>query len=391
MRIVVIPSWYPTTEVPYAGSFVRSAAKAVAEAGHEVTVLFPELRSLREWRPGSGSGEMVEEDDEALKIWRWRGFRWWPRERHGSIAFSSAVRKLFCEYVAEKGPPDLVHAHVVLPAGYAAYKLASVWGVPIVLTEHAGPFSMMVETAWQRWQVRRAWEAAGAITAVSPALAANMRDAGLRRDVDIVPNTLDRIFLEPPEPARRAAGVRFLTIAAMRPGKGLEDVIEAFARIARGLPDATLTVAGDGPIRGKLGAMAAELGVADRVRLPGELAGHRAVRNTLIESDVFVLASHAETFGVTLIEALACGRPVIATRCGGPESIVGAGDGLLVDVGDVGGLSDAMRRLAGETGRYEPRALAERCWARFGPSVVARQYVAIYERVMAAQPRVDEA
>lgn len=387
----MLPSWYPTAEIPYSGSFVRSAAQAVADLGHEVTVVFPELRSLRDWRPGGGMGELVEEIDDGIRVWRWLGFRWWPRERHGSIAFASAARRLFCEYVAEHGPPDLIHAHVVLPAGYAAYRISEVWGVPFVLTEHAGPFAMMTDTAWQRWQARRVWGSAGAITAVSEALGKEMRAQGLDRDVTIVPNTLDAAFLHEPPPARRNGGTRYLTTASMRPGKGLEDVIEAFARIAPSMRDATLIVVGDGPLRGMLSTMAAELGVADRVRFPGALSRFHEVRAVLSESDVFVLASHSETFGVALIEALACGRPVVATRCGGPESIVGEGDGLLVDVGDVGGLSEAMRRLAAELGRYEPRGLAERCWARFGPSVVARQYLAIYERVLAEQSRVDEA
>lgn len=391
MRIVVIPGWYPTADVPYAGSFVRSAALALSSIGHDVIVLFPELRSLREWRPGAGSGEFIEESHDGLPVWRWRGFRWWPRERHGSIAFASAARRLFCEYAAEKGPPDLVHAHVVLPAGYAAYKLAGVWGVPFVLTEHAGPFSMMMETPWQRWQVRRAWETAGAVTAVSAALARQMQAAGLKRDAVVVPNTLDPIFLDEPAPARRGAGTRFLTIASLRPGKGLDDAIEAFARIAKTLPETILTLAGDGPLRGSLATLAADLGVADRVRFPGALSGARAVRAAMAEADVFVLPSHAETFGVALIEALASGLPVVATRCGGPESIVGPHDGVLVKTGDVPELAEAMRRIASERNRYAPRELARRCRERFGPREVARQYESVFNAVLESQARDEKA
>src|SRR5262249_50649385 len=160
-----------------------------------------------------GSGELDETQDGPVREMRWRGFRWWPRERHGTTAFTSAARRLFAEYVTKFGEPDVVHAHVVLPAGYAAYRIASNWGVPFVLTEHTGPFSLMTQTPWQRWQVRRATLSAAAVTAVSPALVAAMRSEGIEREIEVVPNTVAPEFLEPLPPRPRQA--RFTAIAAM--------------------------------------------------------------------------------------------------------------------------------------------------------------------------------
>lgn len=390
MRIAVIPSWYPTADVPFAGSFVRSAALALSAAGHTVTVLFPELRSLREWRPGAGSGEMLEEETDGLRVWRWRGFRWWPRERHGSIAFASAARRLFLDFVAQHDVPDLVHAHVVLPAGYAAYRILAVWDVPFVLTEHAGPFSMMTETPWQRWQTRHVWNSSAAITAVSESLGRQMKSEGLDRDPIVIPNTLDPLFTDAPPAPRRAADTRFLTIASLLPGKGIDDAIVAFARVAKSVPDATLTIAGDGPLRGELATLAADLGIADRVHFPGRLAGPRAVRAALAASDGLIFPSHAETFGVAIIEALACGRPVVATRCGGPESIVSDADGILVKTGDAHALADAMRQIAAIHDRYDPVDLAQRCLTRFGPATVASQYERVFREVIERHQRDSE-
>jgi glycosyltransferase involved in cell wall biosynthesis len=387
MRIVVLPSWYPTREQPHAGGFIRGAALAVADAGVEVAVLFPELRSLREWRPGAGSGELVESRDGPINELRWLGYRWWPRERHGTVAFASAARRLMCEYVSRHGPPDLVHAHVALPAGAAAAQLAGVWGVPMVLTEHAGPFAMMTQTLWQRWGVRRAVADAAAITAVSPALAAAMRAEGVTREIEIVPNTLDPVFCAgddstlTPTLSRSGRGSRFLSVTAMRAEKGVGELIEAFARVARRVPSATLTLAGDGPDRDDFVALAVELGLTERVRFSGLLRGAPAVREAMCEADVFVLASHAETFGVALIEAMACGRPVVATRCGGPESIVTEVNGRLVRVGDIAGLAEAMEATLRGLERFDAAATRADCLARFGPGVVGRRYVEVYERV----------
>jgi len=382
MRIVLIPSWYPTRVQPHAGGFVRSMARAVAAAGVDVTVLYPELRSLRAWRPGAGSGELVESQDGPITELRWCGYRWWPRERHGTIAFASAARRLICEYVSRREAPDLIHAHVALPAGAAAAQIAGVWDVPMVLTEHAGPFAMMTQTYWQRLGVRRATTLAAAVTAVSPALAAAMKSERVTPEVEIIPNTLDSAFLDPP-PARRNSA-RFISIASMQASKGIAELIQAFARVAAGLPDATLTLAGDGPERDSFIALVAELGLTDRIRFPGLLAGPREVRAALLDADVFVLASHAETFGVSIIEAMACGLPVVATRCGGPESIVTPVNGGLVTVGNVAELADAMEQAVRGLDRFNARATIDDCLARFGPAVVAQKYISLYERVHTA-------
>ncbi len=384
MRIVIIPSWYPTQEQPHAGGFVRSMARAVADAGVDVAVLFPELRSLREWRPGAGSGELAETQDGPIAELRWRGYRWWPHERHGTTAFASAARRLMCEYISRREAPDLIHAHVVLPAGAAAAQIAGIWGVPLVLTEHAGPFAMMTQTWWQRRGVRRATEAAAAITAVSPALAEAMRGEGVSREIEIVPNTLDTVFVEPPPVTARRDGARFISIGSLSTAKGVGDLIQAFARVASRIADATLTLAGEGLERNGFMALAAELGVSDRIRFPGLLRTPREVRAALLEADCFVLASHAETFGVTIIEAMACGLPVVATRCGGPESIVTPTNGRLVTVGNIGELAGAMEQTIRERERFDARATFDDCLARFGPAAVAQQYVALYERARAA-------
>ncbi|MFO0972322.1 MAG: hypothetical protein U1A27_02620 [Phycisphaerae bacterium] len=82
------------------------------------------------------------------------GYRWWPHERHGSIAFTSAARRLFADHVSERGLRTWsMRTPCCRPLGGGD---CETWEVPFVLTDQSGPFSMMVQTAWQRWQVGRA-------------------------------------------------------------------------------------------------------------------------------------------------------------------------------------------------------------------------------------------
>jgi glycosyltransferase involved in cell wall biosynthesis len=380
VRVVFLPSWFPTEEQPHAGCFLRTLARGLADAGVNLTVFFPDLRSLRTWRPGDGSGELIEQAEGPVRVLRWRGFRWWPRERHGAVAFTSAARRLMVEYVTRFAEPDLIHAHVVLPAGYAAARLADVWSVPFILTEHTGPFSIMLQTAWQRWQVRRAYRRASAVTAVSAFERDALRDAGIDNPINVIPNAVDPIFFEADPRGSAVSHVdrrpRFCTVASLHQEKAVDVVIRAIAAV----PDATLVIAGDGPEREALEALAEHAGLAERVRFVGALRPGREVRDLIAASDVCVLASRAETFGVTLIEALACGKPVIATRCGGPPEIVTPDNGLLVDVDDVAGLSHAMCETARRLSGYDAQKIRDDCRERFSTQAVAGKYLALYER-----------
>jgi glycosyltransferase involved in cell wall biosynthesis len=102
----------------------------------------------------------------------------------------------------------------------------------------------------------------------------------------------------------------------------------------------------------------------------------------MLAADAFVLSSRVETFGVVVVEALATGMPVIATRSGGPECIVTLDDGLLVGVGDVEGLGEAMVRLRDTVSRYDASDLKARCATRFGEAAFVSAVEGVYERVI---------
>ncbi|HID29995.1 MAG TPA: glycosyltransferase, partial [Desulfobacterales bacterium] len=96
----------------------------------------------------------------------------------------------------------------------------------------------------------------------------------------------------------------------------------------------------------------------------------------------FVLSSHYETFGIVVIEALACSLPVIATRCGGPESIVTESDGLLVPLKDPETLAKAMIQMRNTTSQFDRKQIRDRCILRFGEENIIRQIEAKYDAVV---------
>jgi glycosyltransferase involved in cell wall biosynthesis len=105
------------------------------------------------------------------------------------------------------------------------------------------------------------------------------------------------------------------------------------------------------------------------------------------DCDAFILVSRAETFGVVYVEALASGKPVIATRCGGPEAIVHEGNGLLVPIGDVPAIASAMVKMACNSDRYVAEKIRSDFMKRFSGPAVVGQLLALYRSVLTEPPQ----
>jgi glycosyltransferase involved in cell wall biosynthesis len=143
-------------------------------------------------------------------------------------------------------------------------------------------------------------------------------------------------------------------------------------------------VVGEGPERGSLEALAARLGIADRVTFLGAL-DREALAAEYRSAGLFVLPSLREGFGVVLLEALASGTPVVATASGGPQGIVGPSEGELAEPGDADSLAGAIGRALDRIGSFDPAALSLGVHERYGPQAVGERLVALYREVVAGR------
>ncbi|HEX6615756.1 MAG TPA: glycosyltransferase, partial [Gemmatimonadales bacterium] len=204
-------------------------------------------------------------------------------------------------------------------------------------------------------------------------------------DVRVIPNFVNLEEYRPGEPGARASvapeGNKVIThVSNFREVKRVKDVVRVFARIRRAMP-ATLIMVGDGPDRVDAEHEARELGVTADVRFLGRLD---SVASLLQASDLFLLPSQTESFGLAALEAMACGSPVVATRAGGIPEVVDDGvTGILEPVGSV----EAMGRRAVELLRDTPRheAMRDAAVAKahgFSADRVVPMYEALYREVL---------
>jgi glycosyltransferase involved in cell wall biosynthesis len=245
-----------------------------------------------------------------------------------------------------RGTADLLHAHGLRGAaiGVPAARLA---GIPAIFTAHN---LVPVSGRLQRGLVREVVRRAGGIIAVSEAVAATLVAVGIARDrVTVIPNGIDMTAFEVSYDrgtVRAGYGVPpevplIVAVGRLAPEKGLDTLLGAFPIILARLPDAHLIVAGDGPERERLRALAAEN--TERIHLIGQVI---AVAPLLAAADVVAIPSRSEGQGIVALEAMAAGRAIVASRVGGLIETVRDGQtGLLVPPDATTPLADALSSL----------------------------------------------
>lgn len=367
------------------GSFFREQAHALARAGFEVGVIAPRMRSVRELGQGLvGALKGIEHsDDDGVDTYRFEGAQLLPGLKPANDArWVSAGRKLFTRYVAEKGVPDVVHAHAMFMGGIIGADIARTHRLPLVITEHSTVYQRRAIPDFQIREGQDAIAAADALLAVSPGLGAELQRVfgEVAAGAKWVPNVVDGSFFSAERPAREAGPFRFLAVGYLHEKKGHAMLLAAFAERFAGDAGVQLRVGGDGEERERLHALAGSLGIAEQVVWLGALT-RTQVAEEMLAADAFVLASRIETFGVVVAEALASGLPVVATRSGGPEWIVGEEDGLLVEPSSTERLGEAMIQMRENAVSYDADALRRRCEERFGEAALVKRLSEVYRGV----------
>ncbi len=217
-------------------------------------------------------------------------------------------------------------------------------GLPVIVTEHMDPRRDGLPAAW-RWLRRKTYPWATRLVSVSPAVDSFFTWLPEERRRTIPnPVAFEQIESQRGCPVRLRQSRTVIAMGRLSPEKGFDLLIRAFARLAAEFPDWGLAILGEGPERGSLESLAQDLKLGDRLQMPGAVEEPFAV---LKQSDVFVLSSRHEGFGNVLVEAMACGLPVVAADCWAvsPAIVRDGTDGLLVPPDNPAALAQAMARL----------------------------------------------
>lgn len=252
----------------------------------------------------------------------------------GNLGLSGAGRLLYWRLLAQarrlhsENRIDVIHAHSALPCGHAAALLSRHLSLPFVVTLHGLDvfntcFLAGFGARWRRAVSINVYRAARSVICVSGRVRSVLLD-GMRQGVHstVVYNGTDANFFAPAiEGARRLSEPNILIVGNVLAAKGHELVLRAIGKLATAFPQLTCRVIGDGPDRAPFEALAGELGIGKRVQFEGRKS-RADVADAMRACSVFVLPSRYEGLGCVYLEAMACGKPVIACRGQGIEEVI---------------------------------------------------------------------
>lgn len=356
MRILVLSSVFPNPQQPTFGTFVRERAARIAARCETVVVApipwFPMNRVFRGPTRCNIPAREVQGDlvVHHPKVFSVPGIL---KALDGVFYFLSVmwtvarIRRQFCF--------DIIDAHFAYPDGMAAWLLGRVFRCPVTVTLR-GTIVPLSRFRLRRIQIARTLAGVGQIFAVSASLKAAAVALGIpATKIRVVPNGVDAAVFAP-RPSAEARGQLglhdegpiLLTVGALSPRKGHDRVLEILPRLLVTYPSLLYVVVGgasvEGDTRPLLERVVAERGLQDHVRFAGSLP-HAEIARWLAAADLFCLATSNEGRANVILEALACGVPVVTTDVGGSREVIADGsDGFLVPFGDPEALADALHR-----------------------------------------------
>ena len=293
--------------------------------------------------------------------------------------------------VAQYQKLDILHMHYAIPHAVSAYLAREILGherIRTVTTLHGTDSTLVGLEPSFLPLMKFTLEHSDGVTAVSNFLREKtLSTYQLDIDIEVIHNFIDTKAYEPKEVCKyrelfSPAGEKILVHTSnFRPVKRVQDVIRTFHQVQKSIPSRLLLI-GDGPERSDCENLCRELGLFEQVRFLGK---QDALADILAASDLFLLPSQSESFGLSALEAMACGVPVISTSIGGiPEVNIHAQTGYIAEIGDIDRMARYAIELLTNGAKYQSFSTAarERAVKVFDKDIIVPHYERFYERLL---------
>ncbi len=395
--LAVVTPWYPSPNDAFAGAFVQAAVRSVGGEAGSVSILHSEHWFYPSWglngnliditlrRELARSGGVSVTDTPEGELTRVVAPQ--PRRKPYAVWADEQLQRIRAALPTGRIEAPLVHAHTGHFGGVIAAELARP-DARIVVTEHATFLRKVFEQPVARQQYATMLTRVDAVLCVSRHLRDQIATEFPRHahKLRVLPNPIDfdRFAVRPAPPERPA---RWLYAGRMLDHKGVLTLVDGFAQIAAEDPDVTLTLVGKGKLEDAVRDRVRELKLSDRVEQRPPVSPDEMTA-LLHDHDLLVHASRAETFGMTVVEAVATGTPVLVAASQGPaETLLGMGGtaGSLFPVTkNPAVLADAYRRLRELWPKLDLAEARDRLRERYGYEAIGTQLLSLYREPAAS-------
>ena len=379
MKILFVTRGWPSKANPMAGNYEAIQAKALAKRGVDVTVINMKTRSLlhifkkEKVKAFDEDGVHVVQVEKGVLLlpninlpYKWQA------------CICELAFKRFFESYAKDHSFDVIHIH----SSYVAYRtvfLKKIFNIPLVITEHWSALNTYNISNSVKEQARISYKWADKVICVSRTLSESLMKNFNQKSV-VIHNMVSETFFKRSPQKGNDGKIKFVGVGSLIPGKAFDILIKGFSGMADN-SNSELRIIGDGAEREQLQCLIENCHLQEKVFLVG-LKKPEEVAELIESSDCFALTSKAETFGIVYIEAMAKGKPVIATICGGPENFVDETNGILIPVDDVKATTKALEEMQERCRRFDSEKIKKNCYDNFSEESIARKIIALYKNLL---------
>ena len=379
MNIVILPAAYPNVYNKNSSIFVQDQAKALAKDNvltidviAAVPISFKDIWRKRLFKFGTYK---YAEEHVKVKLFLFPAI---PKMRRFNNLIRYTANKILLKEHNKTSKIDLIHVHNAI-AGKAALWFKNRSNIPYCVTEHSSIYGRGLVSPHQVSIDKEIYLHSEFNIGVSKKFCEVLHTT-FKVDFNYIPNIVDTDFFTPTDHMTSNQKFTFVNIANLNKNKNHLSLIRSFSKAFKHNDNVQLSILGDGPEYKNLTKEIHSTGMQEQISLYG-FATRDEVLRQLQRSNVFVLSSDYETFGIVLIEALSCGLPVLSTKCGGPESIVDDDRlGLLVDKNDIKALANGMIKMYNKS--YDPKHIRAYCIDNFSENTIVNKLKKIYEHIL---------
>lgn len=370
MKILMITPWYPDERNPNSGVFIRTQAQALTRAGHEVVVISAKINYTR-----FGLFSYAVQLSELASVHEHRVNIKKSFPLYNQLNF--LLTALWYSWrVGRKFKPDVIHASIGYPGAFWGWALGRLLGRPFLITEHTriiNNFRSKLHRALTLFGLKRA----AIVLAVSRSLAAEI-ETYTKKNVIVVANTIDVSRFERPSTVNTSVPQIGFLGGVNTPVKGLDILLQALAKTTS---DCMLHIGGSGTLLQQYKQLAISLNITEKCNFYGFIP-YDEVPYFISRMHFLVCSSRYETFCVSLIETMASGKPVVATRCGGPEEFITTQNGVLVEKENPEKLGEALSWMMVHYQDYSPATIKEYVNERFSEKAFVAKITGLYEKLV---------
>lgn len=383
MNLLIIPSWYPSKGSPVNGIFFREQAIALSKKGHNVTLIDVTFHG-REDIFNSKNFRYTYTNDNGVHTYLFKIPSFYILTRMPSlfIFLYKMLLSIVFKKVRKRGVKfDIIHAHSFYPAGYCACSLSRKYQIPLVVTEHNTNVLQKELTIYQHTLLRYTIGNCNKFVCVSESLRQSMEELTQKNDkLVVVPNMYSADFGYNDVNKSRKKEFVFLSVGFLNERKRHDFAIRCFEKAFKDDPNVRFEIIGKGHLFDSLQEQIIDCGLSEKISLLGSLDKKQLVQK-MKDCDIFILVSTFENFGVVYVEAMACGKPVIAAKNGGANDIVNNTNGVLIEKDNEEQLIKAFQYMYQNAEKFDAKQIAADCYAKYSEDAVVKNLTNIYEEI----------